>query len=101
MKCVFQVLISLILSHQMDSDLLTNVSTSLYYLICCYPRKYQQVVQEILSTQTDQDVAQRLASAFTALTENVELNTARPQRLKFKENLQQFIINVQGFLLVK
>lgn len=84
----------------MDSDLITNASIPLYYLICCYQEQYQQLVQNILSTQTDQ-VAQRLANAFTALTANVELNTERIQKVKFKDNFDKFIINVQGFLMVK
>ncbi|GAB1860941.1 Exportin-4 [Camponotus japonicus] len=95
------LLISLILSHQMDSDLITNASIPLYYLICCYQEQYQQLVQNILSTQTDQQVAQRLANAFTALTANVALNTERIQKVKFKDNFEKFIINVQGFLMIK
>lgn len=95
------LLISLILSHQMDSDLITSASIPLYYLICCYQEQYQQLVQNILSTQTDQQVAQRLASAFTALTADVELNTERTQKVKFKDNFDKFIINVQGFLMIK
>ncbi|KAM0733116.1 Exportin-4 [Formica fusca] len=95
------LLISLILSHQMDSDLITSASIPLYYLICCYQEQYQQLVQNILSTQTDQQVAQRLASAFTALTANVGLSTERIQKVKFKDNFDKFIINVQGFLMIK
>lgn len=85
----------------MDSDLITNASIPLYYLICCYQEQYRQIVQNILSTQTDQQIAQRLANAFTALTANVELNTERPQKVKFKDNFDKFIINVQGFLMIK
>jgi len=100
----FQLLISLILSHQMDSDLITNASLPLYHLICCYQEQYQQLVQNIVSTQTDPQVAQRLANAFTALIANVDLNVDlnnRPQRLRFKENFEKFVVNVQGFLMIK
>lgn len=96
---------SLILSHQMDSDLISNASTPLYYLINCYQEQYQQLIQNIISTQTDPEIAQKLANAFTALTEdvdfdNVDLNN-RPQKLKFKDNFDKFVVNVQGFLMVK
>lgn len=95
------LLISLILSHQMDLDLIASVSIPLYYLICCYQEQYQQLVQNILSIQTDQQVAQRLANAFTELTKHVELNTERLHKMKFKDNFDKFIINVQGFLIIK
>ncbi|XP_011647101.1 exportin-4-like isoform X1 [Pogonomyrmex barbatus] len=95
------LLISLILSHQMDSDLIPSASMPLYYLICCYQDQYQQLVQSIVSTQTDPQIAQRLANAFTTLTANIELNAERDQRIKFKDNFEKFIVNVQGFLMVK
>ncbi|XP_018372809.1 PREDICTED: exportin-4-like [Trachymyrmex cornetzi] len=98
------LLISLILSHQMDSDLITQASLPLYNLICCYQEQYQQLIQNIVSTQTDLQVAQRLANAFTALTANVDVNidlNDRPQRLRFEENFEKFVVNVQGFLMVK
>ncbi|XP_018403866.1 PREDICTED: exportin-4-like [Cyphomyrmex costatus] len=98
------LLISLILSHQMDSDLITHASLPLYYLICCYQEQYQQLIQNIVSTQTDLQVAQRLASSFTALTANVDVGidlNDRLQRLRFKENFEKFVVNVQGFLMVK
>lgn len=88
----------------MDSDLISNVSTPLYHLICCYQEQYQQLIQNIISTQTDPQVAQRLANAFTALTADIDFNidfNNRPQRLKFKDNFDKFVVNVQGFLMVK
>lgn len=85
----------------MDLDLIASVSIPLYYLICCYQEQYQQLVQNILSIQTDQQVAQRLANAFTELTKHVELNTERLHKMKFKDNFDKFIINVQGFLIIK
>ncbi|XP_071566040.1 exportin-4 [Temnothorax nylanderi] len=98
------LLISLILSHQMDSDLISNASTPLYHLIYCYQEQYQQLVQNIVSTQSDPQVAQRLANAFTELTTDIDFSmdlNNRPQRLKFKSNFDKFVVNVQGFLMVK
>ncbi|XP_011701811.1 PREDICTED: exportin-4-like isoform X1 [Wasmannia auropunctata] len=104
MSPFLNLLISLILSNQMDSDLITNANLPLYYLICCYQEQYQQLIQNIVSTQTDPQVAQRLANAFTALTANIDVNidlNDRPQRTRFKENFEKFVVNVQGFLMVK
>ncbi|KAG7189043.1 hypothetical protein KM043_008634 [Ampulex compressa] len=94
-------LLSLILSNQIDSDLISYASTSLYHLICCYSEQYQHLVQNILSSQSDEQVAQNLASAFKRLTNNVELDGHRIHRLKFRDNFDKFVVNVQGFLMVK
>ncbi|XP_011873971.1 PREDICTED: exportin-4-like isoform X2 [Vollenhovia emeryi] len=98
------LLISLILSHQMDSDLISNAGMPLYHLISCYQEQYQQLVHNIVSTQTDPRVAQRLANAFTALTAGVDLNVDlnnRTQRLKFRDNFDEFVVSVQAFLIIK
>lgn len=73
----------------------------LYYLICCYQDEYQQVVQNILSTQTDQEIAQRLSAAFRRLTSSTEWDTDRSNKNIFKRNFDRFIIDVRGFLMVK
>lgn len=88
----------------MDSDLVSNAAVPLFYLICCYQEQYQQLIQNIVSTQTDPEIAQRLANAFTALTANVNLDldlNDRVQKMKFKENFDKFVVNVQGFLMIK
>lgn len=97
---------NLILSHQLDSSLLQVASTPLYYLICCYQEQYQQFIQDILSTQqTDPQLVQKLGNAFTELTMNIDLkpdlNNERVQIQKFKDNFDNFVVNVQGFLIVK
>lgn len=92
---------NLIITHQINSDLVSNTSIPLYYLICCYQEQYQQLVQTMISEQADASTAQRLAAAFNELTANVALNTERVHRLKFRDNFDKFIINVQGFLMVK
>lgn len=87
----------------MDSDLLSNAAVPLYYLICCYQEQYQQLIQNIVSTQTDPQIAERLANAFTALTANInlDLDLNRIQKMKFKDNFDKFVVNVQGFLMIK
>ena len=97
----FQLLMSLIIHHQINSDLVTQTSIPLYYLICCYQEQYQQLVQTLIADQPDPATAQRLAAAFNELTENVVLDTKRIQRFRFCDNFDTFIVNVQGFLIVK
>ncbi|KAL7287451.1 hypothetical protein TKK_0018556 [Trichogramma kaykai] len=94
-------LMNLIIHHQINSDLITHISIPFYYLICCYQDKYQQIVQTLISKQADATTAQRLATAFNELTENIGLDVGRTHRLKFRDNFDKFIVNVQGFLIVK
>lgn len=94
------------MSNQFDSDVFPKVGRPLFYLISSYRDQYQELVQNILSTQRDQEIAQRLANAFTALTADVDFIPG-PNReeskeiLKFRNNLDNFTVNVQGFLMVK
>lgn len=92
---------NLILSHQINADVVSNTCIPLYNLICCYQEQYQQIVQNLLAAQSDPQIAQRLAAAFTELTENIELHIQSTQMLKFRMNFDTFIVNVQGFLMVK
>ncbi|OXU22639.1 hypothetical protein TSAR_013645 [Trichomalopsis sarcophagae] len=95
------ILMNLIITHQINADLISKTSVPLYYLICCYQEQYQQLVQTLISEQADAATAQRLAAAFNELTANVDLNTQRVNRLRFRDNFDKFIVNVQGFLMVK
>lgn len=82
---------------------------SLYYLIRCYPDEYDQIVQNILSSQSDQQVVQRLADAFTKLknkfnpNENINFHwkDVYTDKKRFRNYFDEFISNVQGFLMIK
>ncbi|XP_046399517.1 exportin-4-like [Ischnura elegans] len=101
LRAFLKLFMSSILTQQFNSDLIPNASAAMYVLICCYQDDYQQMVQDLINSQTDPSVAQRLAGAFTDLTTGLVLNTERQNRLKFKDNFEKFITNVHGFLLVK
>lgn len=98
---VLQLIINLIFNHQINSDLISHTVTPLYYLICCYQEQYQQIVQDVISSQENTQIAERLAAAFTELTANIALNGERVTMIKFKDNFDKFIVNIQGFLIVK
>ncbi|KAK1126040.1 hypothetical protein K0M31_005568 [Melipona bicolor] len=103
------LLITVILTHQVDSNFISNVCISLYYLIRCYPDEYDQIVQNILSSQSDQQVVQRLADAFTKLknkfnpNENINFHwkDVYTDKKRFRNYFDEFISNVQGFLMIK
>ncbi|PNF16845.1 hypothetical protein B7P43_G16786 [Cryptotermes secundus] len=101
LRPLLKLLMNLILTHQINSDLLPNTSSALYVLICCYQDDYQHLVQGLLDSHQDQLVAERLAKAFTELTSNITLNIERQNRIKFRDSFDKFIVNVHGFLLIK
>lgn len=68
---LFQLVITVILTRQVDSYFISKVCISIYYLICCYQDKYNQIVQNLLPTQSNEQVAHRLANAFKKLTEHI------------------------------
>lgn len=98
---MLNILMDLILSHQINSDMYNAASTTLFALICCYQEQYQTYVQNLIQSQSDPSIAERLASSFTELTRNIELKPERLCKLKFREKFDTFIVNVHGFLLVK
>lgn len=98
---LLKLLLDLILSHQINSDMLNTASTTLFALICCYSDQYQNYVQNLIHGQSDTRVAERLANAFTELTANIELKPERQWKLKFRDSFDKFIIDVHGFLLIK
>ncbi|XP_018330487.1 exportin-4-like [Agrilus planipennis] len=96
-----KLLLDLTLTHELSSDVMVFASTAIYSLICCYKDRYRSIVEELIQTQPDPLVADRLAAAFTQLTNNVSLTSERWPKLKFRDNFDKFIANVHGFLLVK
>lgn len=101
MKPFLKTLMDLTLSHQINSDIMTTASTAIFALICSYPDEYRALVENLIQVQTDTLVADRLATAFNQLMQNVPLNCERSPKLKFRDNFEKFISHVHGFLLVK
>ena len=51
MRSFLKLFLDLILSHQINSDLIPNSSATLYVLICLYQDTYQQLVQILVQSQ--------------------------------------------------
>nr|CAD7415952.1 unnamed protein product [Timema cristinae] len=96
-----KLLMDLMLTRQINSEILPNCSGALYILISVYQDMYQQLVRSLLDSQHDPVIAARLARAFTDLTANIALDTNRMQRNKFRDNFDKFIATVRSFLVVK
>ncbi|CAH1119298.1 unnamed protein product [Phaedon cochleariae] len=96
-----KVLMDLTLSHQINSDLISTASTSIYALMCCFQEDYKMLVQSLIQNQPDPMTAERLAAAFNNLVSNVDMTCDRLPKLKFRDNFDKFVVNVHGFLLIK
>lgn len=62
---------------------------------------YMQLVEELISSQTEPEIAQRLSKAFTDLTAGLLLIYNRHEKATFENNFERFVFNVQGFLFIK
>jgi len=101
MRPFLKLILDLILSQQINSDLIPHSSATLYVLICLYQETYSQLVDMLLQAQEDPSNRQRLLDSFTALTQNIPLTAERIHRIRFRDNFDKFIVNVRGFLFVK
>ncbi|XP_053997793.1 exportin-4-like [Hylaeus anthracinus] len=95
------LLMTVSLSHQIEPDFIFIAGMAFYNLLCCYQEEYQQLVQNILSAQSDQKIVQTLADTCTKLTENIRLDTNAMSRNEFVNRYYQFITIVQGLVMIK
>merc|ERR1711978_261811 len=60
-----KLLMDLILSQNINSELIPHSSATLYVLICLFQDTYQQLAQHLLQTQAEEANRQRLMEAFS------------------------------------
>merc|ERR1740129_1928201 len=72
MRPFLKLILDLILSQQINSDLIPHSSATLYVLICLFQDTYSQLVELLIQSQAhDETNKQRLMEAFTQLTHNI------------------------------
>lgn len=96
-----KLVIDLILSQGINSDLMPTAGSTLYLLICVFQDTYRELVQYLIESQSDPANKQRLMEAFENLTKNLPMTGERIYRIQFRENFEKFVVNVRGFLLIK
>merc|ERR1711962_1822944 len=96
-----KLLMDLILSQNINSELVPHSSATLYVLICLFQDTYHQLVETLIASQADESSRTRLTEAFTQLTANTPLSAERIHRIRFRDSFDRFIVNVRGFLFVK
>ncbi|XP_018907814.2 exportin-4 isoform X3 [Bemisia tabaci] len=98
-KPFLKLIMDLILSHQVNSDILPNIGGALSILICCFQSDFMILVSQLISAQPDAVIADKLTKAFTALTTNIEQTALRQS--KFEIKFEQFMIDIRSFLFIK
>ncbi|XP_038078024.1 exportin-4-like isoform X2 [Patiria miniata] len=102
MRHFTEVVFKIVLMQTFDMELISSAAEAFYSLVCCHQAKYTELVNVLLSSQSDPAVYQRLAEAFSKLTPAEEpLQLARKNKVQFLSRLETFLFNVRGFLCVK
>jgi len=96
-----KLMLDLILSQNINSELVPHSSATLYVLICLFQDTYNQLVDQLIQAQEDEANRTRLLEAFKLLTTNIPLSAERIHRIRFRDSFDKFIVNVRGFLFVK
>ena len=72
------------------------------FAFALFQPRYQELVNDLLSRQSDPAYYQRLAEAFHELTPaGRQLSLDRQGKITFMTSFDKFLINVRGFLCVK
>lgn len=95
------ILLSLILSQQINSECIPNLSNALFCLICCYKDYFSTLVDKLVNLQPDEEIRQRLCKEFVNLTRNVNADLTKASRMNFLKAFEVFTKNTQGFLFIK
>ncbi|WOL04284.1 exportin-4 isoform X1 [Canna indica] len=98
LRYFLRLLLQLLLFHDFRMELAGSAADALLPLLLCEQDMYQRLVQEFLDKQSNPAIKTRLASAFSALTSTNQLSSSldRPNRFKFRKNLQIFLTETSG-----
>lgn len=95
-----QLLMQLLLFEDYSPDLVGPAADALFPLILCEQVLYQKLASELIERQTNPTLRSRMASALQSLTSANQLSSAldRMNYQRFRKNMNNFLIEVRGFL---
>ncbi|KAK4273593.1 hypothetical protein QN277_021966 [Acacia crassicarpa] len=93
-------LLQLLLFEDYSSDLISAAADALLPLILCEQSLYQRLANELIERQSNPRLKSRLANALHTLTSANQLSSSvdRMNYQRFRKNLNNFLIEVRGFL---
>ncbi|XP_033118145.1 exportin-4-like [Anneissia japonica] len=102
LHAIFKVVFNLLVLEPFDTELINCAAEALYGLICCHQTYYAELVNHLLSTQSDLVYYQRLAEAFNQLTPAGQpLSLDRAHKASFYKKLESFLSTVRLLMCVK
>ncbi|CAN8260467.1 unnamed protein product [Cochlearia groenlandica] len=95
-----RTLLHFLLFEDYSTDLVSTAADALFPLILCEPNLYQALGNELIEKQGNQNFKMRLANALQVLTTSNQLSTSldRLNNQRFRKNLNNFLVEVRGFL---
>lgn len=96
-------LLQLLLFEDCSPDLVSAAADALLPLILCEQGLYQRLGTELIERQTNPSFKSRLANALHSLTNanHVSSSLDRVNYQRFRKNLNNFLVEVRGFLRTK
>ncbi|KAK7397353.1 hypothetical protein VNO78_18522 [Psophocarpus tetragonolobus] len=93
-------LLQILLFEDYSSDLISVAADSLLPLILCEQGLYQRLGNELIERQPNPTLKSRLANALHTLTNANQLSSSldRINYQRFRKNLNNFLVEVRGFL---
>ncbi|KAK9140443.1 hypothetical protein Scep_010124 [Stephania cephalantha] len=95
-------LLQLLLFRDYSFELISSAADALLPLILCEKDLYEKFGQELIEKQPTPELKLRLANALQALTGSNQVSSSldRINYKRFRKNLQDFLIEVRGFLQI-
>ncbi|KAJ0079404.1 hypothetical protein Patl1_23167 [Pistacia atlantica] len=93
-------LLQLLLFEDYSPDLVSTAADALFPLILCEQGLYQRLGNELIERQVNPTLRSRLTNALQSLTNSNQLSSTldRVNYQRFRKNLNNFLIEVRGFL---
>ncbi|KAK0086967.1 hypothetical protein PV325_002058 [Microctonus aethiopoides] len=97
------LLMNLIISRQIDCNIVSNVDKTLYNLIYCYHEQFPKLVKDFLAAQPNSAIAEKWASAFASLTADMQVPILAKSMAQtaFRKNFERFIVNVLNLTAIQ
>ena len=101
LRVVLDAVMRFLLYGEVSDEAVEHAGNALLPLIMCEQGRYNELLSELVAQQNQPAVAHRLQEALGALlgTNGIQANTEKENFLRFRANLQAFLVTVRSFLI--
>ena len=101
MQLFLDAVMKFLLYGEVSDEAVGHAGNALLPLIMCEQARYNELLTELVSQQSQPALQQRLQEALAALlgTNGIQGNTEHGNLLRFRVNLQAFLATVRSFIL--